>query len=85
MDADASTCQVGCAGDLSDPRTCHEPARSSRQIRLDEELRTVAVSVCPPHRWGCPVVMKLDPEHVAWICGRCGLVATSDDLGVRPG
>ena len=40
--------------------------------------------VCPPHRWGCPVIMKLDPEHVAWTCGRCGAVALSDDLAARP-
>lgn len=39
---------------------------------------------CPPHRWGCPVIMKLDPEHVAWTCGRCGAIATSDDPIVRP-
>ena len=39
---------------------------------------------CPPHRWGCPVIMKLDPEHVAWTCGRCGAIATSDDPASRP-
>ena len=39
---------------------------------------------CPPHAWGCPVVMKADPEHVAWTCGRCGAIALSDDLAVRP-
>ena len=39
---------------------------------------------CPPHRWGCPVIMKLDPEHVAWTCGRCGAIATTEDLAVRP-
>jgi hypothetical protein len=39
---------------------------------------------CPPHRWDCPVIMKLDPEQVAWTCGRCGAIATSDDPMVRP-
>jgi hypothetical protein len=39
---------------------------------------------CPPHVWTCPVIMKLDPEHVAWTCGRCGKIALTDDLGVRP-
>ena len=39
---------------------------------------------CPPHAWTCPVIMKLDPEHVAWTCGRCGKIAVSDDLSVRP-
>jgi len=39
---------------------------------------------CPPHEWGCPVIMKLDPDHVAWTCSRCGLTACSDDLACRP-
>jgi hypothetical protein len=39
---------------------------------------------CPPHVWTCPVIMKLDPEHVAWTCGRCGKIALTDDLGVPP-
>jgi len=83
MDADATGCQVVRAGELSHPLT-HEPAPSSRQVRLDVELPSLALSVCPPHRWGCRVIMKLDPENVAWTCGWCGLVATSDDFGVRP-
>jgi hypothetical protein len=40
---------------------------------------------CPPHAWGCPVIMKLDPGHVAWTCARCGTVATTGDPAVRPG
>ncbi len=40
--------------------------------------------LCPPHRWGCPVVMKVDPEHVAWTCGRCGLVRATSDVSVTP-
>jgi hypothetical protein len=40
--------------------------------------------VCPPHAWGCPVIMKADPEHVAWTCARCGEITTSADVGVRP-
>ena len=39
---------------------------------------------CPPHDWDCPVVMKLDPEHVAWTCARCGAIATSCDRAERP-
>jgi hypothetical protein len=39
---------------------------------------------CPPHAWGCPVVMALDPEHVAWTCGHCGAIAVTDDPTVRP-
>jgi hypothetical protein len=40
---------------------------------------------CPPHVWGCPVIMKLDPAYVAWTCARCGAVATTGDRTVRPG
>lgn len=39
---------------------------------------------CPPHQWGCPVVMKLDPEHVAWTCRRCGAIALTDGPAVKP-
>jgi hypothetical protein len=39
---------------------------------------------CPPHDWGCPVLMKLAPEHVAWTCARCGAIATTDDRAQRP-
>jgi hypothetical protein len=42
------------------------------------------LTLCPPHRWGCPVIMTLDPGHVAWTCGRCGVIATTDDPTVRP-
>jgi len=31
---------------------------------------------CPPHRWNCPVVMKVDPRSVAWTCADCGAIAT---------
>lgn len=39
---------------------------------------------CPPHEWGCPVIMKLDPDHVAWTCAHCGVMAFSHDLASRP-
>jgi hypothetical protein len=39
---------------------------------------------CPPHDWGCPVIMKLDPAHVAWTCARCGATTVSGDLAERP-
>jgi hypothetical protein len=60
-----------------------EDANGSQSV-LDAEPLNLTLSVCPPHRWGCPVIMKLDPEHVAWTCGWCGLVATTDDPAVRP-
>jgi hypothetical protein len=59
-------------------------AASERSI--GEALWWVAdgLQPCPPHAWTCPVIMKLDPEHVAWTCGRCGKIAVTDDLSVRP-
>jgi hypothetical protein len=53
---------------------------------LSEALWWIAdgLQPCPPHTWGCPVIMKLDPEHVAWTCGRCGSIAVTDDVAERP-
>lgn len=39
---------------------------------------------CPPHSWASPVVMKVDPEHVAWTCARCGAISLTDNPTVRP-
>jgi len=39
---------------------------------------------CPPHAWGAPVVIKLDPAHVGWACARCGAIVTTADPAVRP-
>ena len=41
-------------------------------------------SQCPPHDWASPVIMKRDPNHVAWTCKRCGSIATSSDTVVKP-
>jgi hypothetical protein len=41
------------------------------------------LALCPTHDWHCPAIMKLDPDHVAWTCARCGAIATSDDPAVR--
>lgn len=59
---------------------------SAREPSLGEMVWWVAdgLRLCPPHRWGCPVVMKADPEHVAWTCGLCGVITTTDDPAVRP-
>ncbi|MGA2321054.1 MAG: hypothetical protein ABSG95_09995 [Solirubrobacteraceae bacterium] len=53
---------------------------------LDEAIWWVAdgLQLCPPHDWRCPVIIKLDPDHVAWTCARCGAIATTDDPAVRP-
>ena len=42
-----------------------------------------ALNLCPPHAWSCPVIMKLDPEFVAWTCAHCGTTAKSP--GPPPG
>jgi hypothetical protein len=63
------------------------PLYSPRSERsLAETIWWVAdgMAGCSSHEWGCPVRIKLDPEHVAWTCGRCGAIATSEDPGVRP-
>ena len=39
---------------------------------------------CPPHDWRCPVIMKLDPAHVAWTCARCGATALSEGTEAVP-
>ncbi len=41
-------------------------------------------SECPPHCWRCPVIMKLDPAHVAWTCARCGAIALSEGKETVP-
>jgi hypothetical protein len=67
--------------DGAGPLYCHAAERS-----LDEALWWIAdgLQPCPPHTWDCPVIMKLDPEHVAWTCRRCGAIGLSDDPSVRP-
>jgi hypothetical protein len=47
-----------------------------REQRHDEH-------VCPPHLWGCPVVMKVDPRSVAWTCASCGAIVTTA-VGAEP-
>jgi hypothetical protein len=39
---------------------------------------------CPPHTWGCPVVMKVDPRSVAWTCASCGAIVTVPVGAPRP-
>ena len=41
---------------------------------MQESERSVPGPVrgCAPHDWRCPVIIKLDPDHVAWTCARCG-------------
>ena len=39
---------------------------------------------CPPHKWRCPVIMKVDPDHVAWTCARCGTMRLSHDVALQP-
>jgi len=63
------------------------PAYSSRSERsMSEAVWWAAdgLQPCPPHAWSSPVIMKLDPEHVAWTCGRCGAIAVTTDPASRP-
>jgi len=80
-----NTCGVARVAVLlaDDTGPLHNPAT---QRSVGEAIWWVAdgLQLCPPHAWNCPVIMKLDPEHVAWTCGRCGLIAKTDGLSSRP-
>jgi hypothetical protein len=39
---------------------------------------------CPPHDWSCPVLMKLDPQSVAWTCKGCGAILKAPVGEPRP-
>jgi len=58
----------------------------SPERSLGEAIWWIAdgLQLCPPHCWGAPVVIKLDPAHVGWTCARCGTIATTGDPAVRP-
>jgi hypothetical protein len=58
----------------------------SSERSLTEAIWWIAdgLQSCPPHDWGCPVIMKLDPDHVGWTCAHCGAIATTDDPAVKP-
>ena len=55
-----------------------------RAIGASSSADDGAMESCPPHAWGCPVVMKRAPEGVAWTCALCGAIAINDDPEVRP-
>lgn len=83
--ASISTCALARVSELltdgTGPLYGHDPRRT-----IADAVWGIAdvMRGCPPHAWGCPVIMKLDPEHVAWTCGRCGAIATTGDPAVRP-
>jgi len=62
--------------DGASPLYNHAPTRT-----MGETLWWMAdgLQPCPPHSWGCPVRDKLDPDHVAWTCARCGTIGKSTD------
>lgn len=66
--------------DGAGPLYGHRPGQS-----LADAVWRIAdgLQVCQ-HDWESPKVMKVDPEHVAWTCRRCGAIATSNDPAVRP-
>lgn len=39
---------------------------------------------CSAHHWRCPIVSKLDIDHVTWTCAHCGATAISVDAATRP-
>jgi hypothetical protein len=44
--------------------------------RVPRQYQTASLVVGrSSHAWACPVIMKTDPEHIAWTCARCGAVA----------
>lgn len=65
------------AGPLYDPG-------SPRSIRDMIWWIADGLQPCPPHEWGCPKVMKVDPDHVAWTCQRCGAIGMTSDPDIRP-
>jgi hypothetical protein len=65
----------GTAPPSSRALACCAPARHNRSLRrlsLGASGRE-----CPPHDWRCPVIMKTNPDHVAWTCAVCGAIATT--------
>jgi len=54
-------------------------------MRVRRPLQTTPLSrTCPPHVWRCPVIMKRDPDHVAWTCSGCGAIARAPIGGGPP-
>jgi hypothetical protein len=54
----------------------HHPRRNGTAPPARRRPDCASDRFCPPHRWGCPVVMKLDPDSVAWTCAGCGSIVT---------
>ena len=52
-------------------------------MRVSSRYGTVPAGVCLAHTWGCPVIMKTEPDHVAWTCSRCGVLAITP-IGCEP-
>ena len=58
-------------------------ANGTTPAAMDHERIRIERS-CPPHTWGCPVVMKLDPRSVAGTCAGCGAIVTGPVGGPPP-
>ena len=39
---------------------------------------------CSTHTWACPVLMKLDPNAIAWTCSVCGAIHSTPVGAPRP-
>ena len=61
--------------------TRHETRLNGKALTAQHALQA---QPCPPHHWGCPVVMKLDPRSVAWTCASCGAIVTTPDAAAPP-
>ncbi|MGA3361493.1 MAG: hypothetical protein ABSD82_05635 [Solirubrobacteraceae bacterium] len=55
----------------------HTPVPNGTTVMAMRHEAVSSPGGCPPHAWGCPVVMKLDPRSVAWTCAGCGAIATA--------
>jgi hypothetical protein len=54
-----------------------QAANGTSKAAMSHHNHDVSHRPCPPHSWGCPVVMKVDPRSVAWTCAGCGAIATA--------
>jgi len=70
------------------PRSAIQPPTAEANVQRALEQAFVVdfgrAAWVPAAHVGCPVIMKRDPDHVAWTCRHCGEIAISRDLAVRP-
>lgn len=62
----------------------HNPRLNGSAVALKSRDLCRQGRDCPPHGWACPVLMKLDPQSVAWTCKRCGAIVRTPVGAPRP-